>query len=368
VEEGFRPPPPPDGPGPEETRRIKQRGVLSATAGLLLLPAAALVLGVPGVTEFGPREWALATGVTLGIQGLLWAIPRFGLDRVLSRDRRYLYLPLSGAAVLLGLYVFLAPELRLLFLMTWFVALLYMAGLGGFRDVVQLSGLMTAVYLGVVGALWSQGRIPGLALELVQAGGFFLITVFAGVVFGRLRRERKQTRELRERLRTLAVTDSLTGLPNRRYFEDFLSAELERLDRYEGRGAVALIDVDDFKNYNDTLGHVAGDEVLQALADVFREQIRVSDVVARYGGEEFALIIINAEPREAREAAERLRERIEAHDFEGEDVQPGGDLTVSVGVACYPSHGRGYEELLERADRALYAAKREGKNRVNVVS
>jgi diguanylate cyclase (GGDEF)-like protein len=181
-----------------------------------------------------------------------------------------------------------------------------------------------------------------------------------------LRRERAERRALREKLNEMAITDPLTGLYNRRHFEEILRAEISRIRRYGGHCSLAMIDLDFFKNYNDTLGHLAGDALLKELAALMMTHLRVSDVFARYGGEEFGLIMINTPRDEAILAMERLRVMVEGYPFRGGSIQPFGRLTVSVGVAGCPEDGLEYEDLVRKADAALYAAKRLGRNRVQV--
>lgn len=348
-------------------RRIRERGVLRATGGLALLLLLMLGLDALGVSTVDRSSWLATAGVTFLVQGALWYIPRRGWDRALTWDPHYVRLPLFAAVVLFGLYIHVAPEARFFLLMTWFVALLFAVGLVGLVDVLALGLAMSLSYLAALTSL-GPGADLSLRFEAMRAGVFLLINVFAALVFERLRTQREETRELRSLLEEQAVTDPLTGLPNRRYLRDLLEAEIGRIRRYGGQCALAMIDVDDFKNYNDTLGHVAGDRVLERLGDVFRDHLRVSDVVARYGGEEFGLIMMNAGKEEALEGAERLRRRVEAHPFRSEDIQPSGDLTISVGVACCPEDADSYEELVQKADEALYAAKRRGKNRVHAAS
>lgn len=349
---------------PAQLRAIKKQGILWATAGLGLALAVALLLRHLGASDFETETWLFAAGLTVVVQGFLWLVPHLGWDRKLPWDRRYIGLPMFAAALLLALYVYLAPEGRHLLLVGWFVALLFLTGVAGFRDIVVLGVLMASLYLGAIGVRHAEGYTFDLSLEVLHAVVFVAIHVYAGFVFRRIRQQRREMRQLREELASEALTDALTGLPNRRYFEDYLQAELDRLDRYGGACCVVMVDVDDFKNYNDTLGHLAGDQILRELADVFREEVRLSDVVARYGGEEFGIIMINTEAPEALEASDRLREAIEDHAFRNEQIQPSGRLTVSAGVAEYPTDGTTFEALIQRADEALYAAKRKGKNRV----
>jgi len=173
---------------------------------------------------------------------------------------------------------------------------------------------------------------------------------------------------LLERAEILATTDGLTKLYNHRYFVRALEREIKRADRYGSRISLCMIDVDYFKNFNDTLGHVRGNDVLIALARILRQSARETDIVARYGGEEFAIILTETDSRRAREVAERIREEVEEAYFPGEEQQPGGQLTISIGVATYPSDATSSIGLIETSDRALYHSKNLGRNRVTASS
>ncbi len=349
----------------EERRRLKAYNVALAAGGHLFALAILIGLRWIGVSELDRGEWLRLTGLMLVVQGILWLAARQGWDEAVDWDPHFLHVPILASGALFALYIHMAPSARYLLLMAWFVALFFAVGRLGFRDVAGLATVMTAMYLGMVWYLIRHGGVDlSLAFEAVHAGVFLAVNLFAGVVLERMRAKRRETQELRRTLAEQAITDPLTELPNRRYMEEFLEAELGRIRRYGGECAVAMVDVDDFKHYNDTLGHLAGDEVLRKLADAMQEDVRVSDVVARFGGEEFGIIMVNTGPEEAEEAAERLRRKIEARHFPREEIQPGDDLTVSVGFACCPRDGQAYQELIEAADEALYAAKRQGKNRV----
>lgn len=160
----------------------------------------------------------------------------------------------------------------------------------------------------------------------------------------------------------LAITDGLTNLYNHRYFQErFSAAVMER-----GQGvplSLAIFDIDWFKKYNDTHGHKAGDRALRQLARILLDETRSQDIVCRYGGEEFAVLLRNTSYQQALEVAERIRQTIEGHPFKGEKLQPGGDLTCSIGVATAPEDGATVEALFHAADTALYCAKGQ-KNRV----
>jgi diguanylate cyclase (GGDEF)-like protein len=169
---------------------------------------------------------------------------------------------------------------------------------------------------------------------------------------------------LYQRLELEAVTDGLTELPNRRQFEERLSEELARVERFGGTLALVLADLDDFKGVNDRHGHLAGDDVLRAFADVLRDTVRDIDTAARYGGEEFALLLPGADEEGAARLAERVRATMADR---GIETFPGALVTVtaSFGVAAFPAAPT-EGELFAAADGALYRAKRAGKNRVAV--
>ncbi len=343
---------------------LRKRGIALAGAGYVLALAIALGLKLLGLADMSYREWVVAAALTLGLQSILWLIPHLGLDRKIRWDRHYLYTPMITAAISFCIYTNLMFEARWILLMGWFVALLFVAGLAGFWEVIALSLVMAIGYFGVVCTHYTRGASLSLGIEAATSGAFILASLYAGVVFERIRRDRSEMKALRRRLAELALTDPLTELPNRRRFEEILRAELSRIARYGGECALVMIDVDYFKNYNDALGHLAGDVILKELTQVMREQLRVSDVLARYGGEEFGLIMTNTPKEEAYQAVERLRRIVEGHQFRGTSVLPGRRLTISAGVACAPHDGLAYEDLVQKADSALYAAKRTGRNLV----
>jgi len=176
----------------------------------------------------------------------------------------------------------------------------------------------------------------------------------------------ERTHELAEanaRLAQLAVTDGLTGLYNHRHLHERLTLEVERSQRSGLPLSLLMLDVDHFKQFNDSFGHPAGDEVLRQLARVLTDTRRANDVVARYGGEEFAVILVDTAKFTAAKVAERVRERVVAHDF-SDAAQKAGKISVSIGVATFNEDGTDAEALVRSADTALYAAKRAGRNRV----
>lgn len=157
----------------------------------------------------------------------------------------------------------------------------------------------------------------------------------------------------------LSVTDSLTGLLNRRYLETRLAEEISRSDRHSYPMSFMMLDVDEFKSYNDLFGHPAGDEALKMVGNIIREAVRGADVAARYGGEEFAVLLPQTTAEETETIAERLRQTIEEAPFAHRKV------TVSIGIAsCYPTPSSSTRDLISAADKALYRAKQKGRNNV----
>ena len=167
-----------------------------------------------------------------------------------------------------------------------------------------------------------------------------------------------------DRVKQLAYLDGLTGIFNRRFFELRIMEEIERARRYGTGMAVIMADIDEFKRLNDEFGHVLGDEVLRQVSSVFHQQLRKVDVVCRYGGEEFGILLTQVNPEQAMAVAEKLRKMVEGWQFPGVPRT----VTISAGTATFPQHGTTRDGLVRAADRALYAAKQAGRNRVWLAS
>jgi diguanylate cyclase (GGDEF)-like protein/PAS domain S-box-containing protein len=169
---------------------------------------------------------------------------------------------------------------------------------------------------------------------------------------------------LQEQLRKQAMHDSLTGLFNRRYLDEMLERELARARREGPPLTVMMLDIDFFKKLNDTYGHQAGDEVLRRLADLLRKNSRAEDIPCRYGGEEFLLVLPNMGRADALTRAEQWRQEFEAmHITLGQATMRS---TISIGIATFPEQGQTRDTLIEAADKALYDAKHNGRNRVEI--
>lgn len=174
----------------------------------------------------------------------------------------------------------------------------------------------------------------------------------------------RELETVQEQLRQLAITDGLTELYNYRFFKEQLHLEISRAKRHNINVSIAMIDIDYFKNYNDTNGHPAGDIVLKNIAQLLSSNIRKIDIAARYGGEEFALILVETDKQAATYVATKIKKLVEQHRFQYEETQPNGKLTISMGVATFPDDAIKPEELVSLADKRLYQAKKNGRNRV----
>jgi diguanylate cyclase (GGDEF)-like protein len=240
--------------------------------------------------------------------------------------------------------------------------------------IIRWGGAAAFLAIALIGA--GLGFSILLPLDQLQAGIqrilggdlAFEITPRASDEIGRITQAfNAMTRRLRdqhERLLKETITDALTGLSNFRHFQEELKVETERARRYNRPLSVLLIDVDHFKNYNDTHGHELGNVVLQTASKALLEVLRTGDILARYGGEEFVALLPETDQPQARRVAERLREAIAGCDFPGRETQPEGRLTISVGGAVFPTDAQVAQDLVVKADQALYRAKELGRNRV----
>lgn len=192
---------------------------------------------------------------------------------------------------------------------------------------------------------------------LIALVGTSLAALLAALVLVWSRNERMQE------LKRQAGQDPLTGLKNRRRFAEDLDAELARSRRDASEGAVLMLDLDNFKQVNDTLGHPAGDRTIADIAGVLRARMRTTDVVARLGGDEFAIVLPRCDLSEAELVATEIATAIRAHTPPGEAAPP---ITASIGIARFGSGSHGYDEVLSAADTAMYEAKRNGRDSVRV--
>jgi diguanylate cyclase (GGDEF)-like protein len=220
---------------------------------------------------------------------------------------------------------------------------------------------------GAESASWGQAQVyETLMRNLDYCFRSHMLTLFAwevicvavaGFMGHLLDRETYYRRQAEQR----ANIDGVTGIFNHRYFQERLAAEIERGNRYEHTLSVILLDLDNFKNFNDSWGHQEGDRLLRWFADICASTIRTIDVLARYGGEEFIIILPETEYEEAHAVAERIREAAEKQSVI--DFDSNKRITVSAGIATFPLHANTRHALILCADAALYSAKHAGKNR-----
>ncbi|MFC1658411.1 GGDEF domain-containing protein [Candidatus Omnitrophota bacterium] len=181
------------------------------------------------------------------------------------------------------------------------------------------------------------------------------------ILFNQLLLVLKRAR-LYSKIEELAITDSLTGAYLRRYFQDKLEDEIRRCKDFKLGFVFLMLDLDNFKSYNDRYGHLVGDALLSSVARIMRENLREIDVVARYGGEEFSIILPNTSKEEAEYVSLRLRQAIEKENIRAYDEEL--HITVSIGASLFPQDAQDAQQLIDKADQALYTAKQAGKNQV----
>jgi diguanylate cyclase (GGDEF)-like protein len=212
-----------------------------------------------------------------------------------------------------------------------------------------------------VGALNISDKSSG---DVFNEDDLKIIKIFASQAVNAM--ERVQLYQRSKEMEQVLITDHLTGLLNRRYLFERVTEEVTRAARHNHTISLMMIDVDDFKFYNDKNGHLAGDDALRSLAALFRDTVRNIDFVARYGGEEFTVVLPQTSKNEAIVIGDRLRKEVEKFYFPYEEDQPLGNFTISIGLATYPEDANDVKELIGAADKALYRAKGSGKNRLSL--
>jgi diguanylate cyclase (GGDEF)-like protein len=292
------------------------------------------------VAEYSNPEGINVIGTMRPVQGSTWSVvvelpQEEGYGQV-HRLRTLTVMVLGGLFVFVGL-------------------LAYWLGLLLVRPLDRLNAGATEV---------AKGNLD-VQLPLLTGGELGSLTEAFNNMVAQLRKGRQEVEEIHEELKEknaqlehLSLTDPLTGLYNRRHLMSTLEAELRRAARTNERFSILILDVDHFKSYNDAFGHQAGDEALMKVAAVLRSSLREVDCAARYGGEEFVALLPDTGIDQATEVAERVRGLVRREPFTG------GVVTLSVGVAEYPTHGVNLETLIADADAALYLAKRHGRDRV----
>ncbi len=208
---------------------------------------------------------------------------------------------------------------------------------------------------------WEFLRMSFSQEHLYKSFYFMALGALSGALLGI---HPQRMKDLLARVKELSITDDLTAIFNRRYFFQKYNEELERSVRYQRKLALLMLDIDHFKQYNDIHGHQMGDSLLKKLAQLIVKSIRKHDFIARYGGEEFVVVAPETDRENAVKLAEKIRAVIEKHPFKMRKGQSAAKITVSVGVAVFPEDGQTVDELVGKADTALYIAKDMGRNKV----
>lgn len=214
-----------------------------------------------------------------------------------------------------------------------------------------------------VSSFLSRGTMPGdfSFLSLMIRNIFILLCAIGA---SSINSEVKKFDEMHKKEFKLARTDKLTGLANRHYFDQKLNEEAEYSDSTGNPLNILIFDIDNFKKFNDSYGHVWGDKLLTLFSDIVKQNIRKSDIPVRFGGEEFLIIIRDLDSVIAKSVGDRIRKQLENQKIYIGSDQDRRKVTVSCGVAQYPKHSRNIREVVELADKALYNAKESGKNKV----
>lgn len=349
-----------------ETRR---RRIFLALLGLGLLGSVAGV--VVNLVGPSPQPVVGATGaiafVVLGGVAVL-----FGVRRISNRTLGWAVLAagavLTWGTLFHGLYVAgddAGAAESVLTILHWVPVLVVFAFLAfdGGRAIVAAAALVAVTALLIGPNAWF-GVGDGVRLTstfVVQMLVAYVVTVVALSFFASLQRALAAWRATAQEMHTLAHTDALTGLANRRAAQEVLGREVARAARYQRELALLMLDLDRFKVLNDRHGHPVGDRVLVALAERLRAHVRASDLIARWGGEEFVVVAPETSAAQAQRLAEQLRAHVQRDPF-----LDGHRITISLGVASY-REGDDVEALVARSDAALYRAKAGGRNRVAIV-
>ncbi|MCG8608138.1 sensor domain-containing diguanylate cyclase [bacterium] len=240
-------------------------------------------------------------------------------------------------------------------------------------DLTDVSSVNTAEYLPnlemasgsflCVPLLLKDNRALGLLNLFRKAEGRFTVSEreFVSKIAQQLAHTLNKV-QIYEHTKELSITDDLTGIFNRRYFYQRFEREIQRAKRYKHSLSILMLDLDNFKTYNDINGHIQGDEVLKRVAIVLEKILRKTDLIARFGGEEFIIMLPEISTDQSGQVANKLRQKIEKTTFDHEETLPGGRITISIGFSVFPQDSREPQKLIQFADEALYRAKSMGRN------
>jgi diguanylate cyclase (GGDEF)-like protein len=342
-------------------KKSRKRTLIIACAGFLLI----LFISIPFVLfhaiNISANAWLAAFVITLTTWFSLWLIVHYELDRYSRKiDPHFLILPAMCSALLICLYIFIAPELRVLVLAGWFAVLLFCAGLIGFKQAFLLSLFNAGCYLATIALLIAKGRGLSLEYEFWLLMPQLAFWAYGATVLERLQRHRIENIRLRQQLREMALFDALTGLANRRMADLVLTEELQQ--EHQQPFYVAMVDIDGFKDINDDYGHGVGDDLLIDIANIIKQQLSRHDFAARLGGDEFVIILKNTDATTANKQLNNIRKAFNRH-ISQHSICSQAKVSLSIGVTSSDSKAS-KSVILKDADEQLYRAKQAGKNRL----
>ena len=361
----------------QRAQRLREKRLLTGLVSYGL--ALAVTIGAWLLGFYGGEVVAVVVALVVPINIGLFALIRSGKN-LGFRDPNITLLQLCLASVPVLYAMFHAGEARGAFLVLSLSVTMY--GLFSFRtrDFVYFTAFILTGYSTVILLLlWLSPdglhpRVDSLQwfAVLVAMAQFSSLAGYVNGLRGRLRQGNKALAEgnaalqrALDRIREMAMRDELTGAYNRRYLAEAIALERKRCEREGGGFSFAIVDIDFFKQVNDTYGHLAGDEVLKGVAALLRTELRETDLFGRWGGEEFAVLLVGAELDDACSTMERILSALAAQLFTTADASL--HITASAGITAYRSH-EDADRTFARADEALYRAKAAGRNRVEVTA
>jgi diguanylate cyclase (GGDEF)-like protein len=346
-------------PKDDEKQALRIRRFLMAAAGYTLCIILAYVSYLAGIMEWRGVAGGLILFPVINI--VLYIIFRTGLNLRMA-DPSLTAIQIC-AAVLVTMYaMYFARESRGVLLLIYVVAFLFGIFRLDTRGFLYVS-VFTFVTYSIDLFLLHQFRPQGInfTMEYVQLFVFAVVLVAFSVIGGYISGMRAKLNKSLVIIKEMSIRDELTGAYNRRHIMEQLEIERQRVSRGGARFAIAMLDIDHFKSVNDTLGHLAGDEILRGTSDVIRNNLRSVDLYGRFGGEEFLIIMTQTDIEGAMLCAERVRGAVERKRFPrvGTDFR----VTVSLGLTDYRGNEK-IDAMIARADKALYRAKDGGRNRL----
>jgi diguanylate cyclase (GGDEF)-like protein len=353
-------------------QQLRAKRVLQAIGGAVIQSMVALIVFLAGGFRLETSGFTMLMIVFWTGHITFYVVIRVGFNRRFADPSMTREQVIWSNFVLL-VTLFFMDQFRPLMMMFFPIILIYGAFRMTARQYIATAVFTVTGYLVVIYLLYLQ--VPdsiALENEMVVAMAFILIIIAFSLVSNEVSRVRRKLRhrnaalaDAMEKMEQMAITDELTGLPNRRHMLIMLNQQKAMAERNHIGFCICFFDLDDFKVVNDTMGHHIGDIVLKRFASAVRSQSRVSDFFARFGGEEFVLLATGTNLGGAKHAADRVRKVAQAIDFK--DVAPSLAVTVSGGVAQFRQNDR-IEALLTRADKAMYIAKKSGKNCIRTES